>query len=124
VRAIVPGQVFWLDDCPPLDGQDVKRRPVVIIDDTDELRAGADPVIVVAITSTDCQDADRVDLPNTAEEPGSTTGLPEPCCALPRWILQVERARLSDYAGYLPKVTLERLLDAVERRMDEWTGMR
>lgn len=119
-QTLCPGDVYWLDGCPPLDGEISERRPVVIIDDAEALQKGADPVIVVGVTTSDCQDPDRVDLPNELEAPGTTSGLPRPCCALPRWTIQVDRSRLRERAGSLPKVTLEQLVSAVESWLDSF----
>jgi len=115
---IHPGDIFWLDGCPPLDGDRAERRPVIVVEDVDTLARGG-PDTVVAATTSDCADPDRIDLPNQHDEPGTTTGLPRPCCALPRWCLLVPRSSLRDLAGRLPRVTLVALMAAVDARLDD-----
>jgi mRNA-degrading endonuclease toxin of MazEF toxin-antitoxin module len=114
------GDVFWVDDFPPLDGNQLGRHPVIVVDDPVALNSGCPEVLVVGVTTTTCDDHDQIELPNEADHPGTTTGLPQQCCALPRWFVPVERARLRDRAGHLPRATLERLLSAIEARWEEY----
>src|SRR5258708_3406426 len=99
---IKEGYIFWVNGFPPLDGSDPTRRPCIVIDFVDD-----DPVVVVGVT-TDLTDPERIDLPNLQDEPGASTGLPLRCCAIPRWIIQLERTRLfrEEWIGCLPQVTL------------------
>jgi mRNA-degrading endonuclease toxin of MazEF toxin-antitoxin module len=90
------GQVYWLDDCPPLDGQDEKTRPG---DDTDAVR-----------------------LPSEADTPQCRTGLTRPCWAIPRWFLPVEKQRLGEPVGYVSGQRLRELTAAVLKRIAEAAG--
>lgn len=54
--------------------------------------------------------------------PGATTGMPLPCCALLRWLIQIDREKLlpQDYAGYLPKVTLQYISNELDDLLSQW----
>lgn len=88
---------------------------MIVIDLEDD-----DPVVVVVVT-TDRSDPDRVDLVTQEDEPSAMTGLPQRCCAMPRWTVNIERRRLLEHerAGRLPRVTLEQLAEAVDRILSE-----
>lgn len=115
---IKAGEIFWVDALPPLDGQKPERHPAVVIEIIDSIE-----VLVVGV-STDRSDPDRVDIPNCTDEPGAETTLDEKCCALPRWTVSIDPARLKkhEWCGTLPEITLARLDHAVERALDEWEG--
>jgi mRNA-degrading endonuclease toxin of MazEF toxin-antitoxin module len=115
---IRPGDIFWHDRFPPLDGGVASRHPVIVVDDDATLAEGRRTVVVVGVTSTDCDDFDRVDLPNRHDEVGAETGLDRPCCALPRWFVTVARATLRERLGRLPEVTLAKLMEAVDKRAE------
>lgn len=113
-KLISSGDVYWLDDCPPLDGGQPRRAPVIIIDAEDPVE-----VFVLGVT-TDRTDPDRIDLPNRRDEPEASSGLSEPCCTIPRWIICVQRSRFTteNYLGWLPRVTLDQIEQALERLTD------
>ena len=115
-KSIEVGQIYWVHDFPPLDGVEPSRRPAIVIDLVD-----GDPIVVIGVT-TERTDPDRIDLPNLRDEPGATTGLPDRCSAIPRWIINLDRNRIHmhEYAGYLPQVTLTMLSDAVDEILSEW----
>lgn len=110
------GQTFWLDNCPPLDGEEVKRRPVILLTPREILKRGDDPVLVVATTTKGCSDLDVISMPNIREYKHCTSGLPEPCIAVPRWMIFVHRHNLNDQMGYLSGVKLHTLAQAVNNR--------
>jgi hypothetical protein len=93
---------------------------VVVISSPEALRADADLIVVVAVSSTVLEsEVDRVALPNRQETPQAKSGLSRPCWAVPRWTLPIQRSRLSDRAGYISGKPLKELLLAVERRAAE-----
>lgn len=98
------GEAYWVDGIPPLDGGEPKRRPVIVLDSAEV--PGAEPlhVITVATTTSEGIDEDAVRI---------EYGLPEPCWALPRWLLLIHRTRLGAYAGRIEGPVLERLTNAV-----------
>ena len=114
------GEVFWLADCPPMDGDRAKGRPVVLID---ELGAIRDPrvdrllcVLVTSSASLPGQDDDAVQLPSKATHPCCTSGLTKRSWALPRWFVPVKRRALTDLLGYVSGDVLNSLRLAVEAR--------
>ena len=75
---------------------------MIVVDDAASLKAGANPIVVVACsTSIRETETDRIRLPSQADTPSCRTGLPRECWAVPRWYFPVERTRLTDYRGYL-----------------------
>ena len=111
------GDIFWLNDCPPLAGHVAKRRPVIVISPPGELEAPALVLVVATSSSALANEADRIALPNRQEEPQTKTGLPRACWAVPRWYLLVGHERLTERIGFLRGSLLTRLLTAVDRRM-------
>ncbi len=109
------GLIVWFDDCPALDDDGVKRRPVVGVDPDVPL---ADPpddrvaIVVACSASYGPDETDGVEMPNLATQPQATTGLPNVCWAIPRWFLPVthETLRRCDYAGTLGGTKLRRLM--------------
>jgi mRNA-degrading endonuclease toxin of MazEF toxin-antitoxin module len=107
------GQVYWLDNCAPLDDDNAKRRPVVVVH-----VAASDPALVVAVTTQHrSNEPDLIALPNQADHPRATSGLPRRCWAVPRWLLPVEQDALTELAGYVSGAVLRRLLAAVKDRI-------
>ncbi len=115
------GHIYWFDNCPPLDGVERKRRPIVIVVCEDESSAPLNPLFAVGITTHPTDHYDRLQLPSLRDDPLTSTGLPEPCFALPRWLLVVYRDELlpANFIGELRGVLLYRLLEAVEARLDQ-----
>jgi hypothetical protein len=83
------GQIYWLEHCPPLDGRDEKKRPVIVMDSPGMLKAGDRPNIVACTTHPRRKDQPRFEIPPRGEDP--QTGLPETCWAVPRWYFDVNR---------------------------------
>jgi hypothetical protein len=111
------GHIYWVENLPPLDGTKPGRHPAILYDLIDDLEC-----LVIGITTTVCDehiDFDQVEMPNLLDDPGATTGLSERCVALPRWFVPVFRSQLVDHAGWLPKVTMIQLFDAVMERIDD-----
>jgi mRNA-degrading endonuclease toxin of MazEF toxin-antitoxin module len=109
------GAIYWIDDCPPLDGETAKRRPVIVLSPKSELQmGGAVAVVACSASVTEGQNPDRIPLPNLQDNPRAKTGLPRPCWAVPRWLLAVDdRSRLVDKAGYVSGPLLTRIIEAV-----------
>ncbi|MBL9030345.1 MAG: type II toxin-antitoxin system PemK/MazF family toxin [Phycisphaerae bacterium] len=120
-RPVRQGAIFWLDDCPPLEGDRQKRRPVVVVDAPEVLRRNQSDVLVVAISST-AMNADRVRLPTRDREPRATTGLARPSWVVPGWYLAVQRDRLRDRAGHVSGALLRRIVGAVMAAMERDEG--
>ena len=109
MRAPQPGEAYWVDGVPPLDGGEPKRRPVIVLDSS--VLPVIDPLheITVATTTGDQPDDDAVKI---------EYGLPAACWAVPRWILVIHRQRLGAYAGKVEAAVLERIMEAVLDRLD------
>lgn len=109
--AIRQGGVYFVTDVPPLDGDREKDRWVVVVDDNESLKAGADPVVVVCCSASVTEaESDRVALPNKADTPNCKTGLPRPCWAVPRWRVPIARPRLNDRRGEIRGRALREVL--------------
>ncbi|HBS30115.1 MAG TPA: hypothetical protein DEB06_11865 [Phycisphaerales bacterium] len=118
-RPIRQGQVYWIDDFPPLDGDRSKRRPVIVISPPIVLRRPATLVLVVAVSTSPRptpEDHELIELPHRGRDPTTTSGLNRPSWAVPRWLLPVERSRLVQLAGYISGDTLRDLLEALDNR--------
>jgi mRNA-degrading endonuclease toxin of MazEF toxin-antitoxin module len=115
---IEPGQIYWLNDCPPLDGTRRERRPVIVVFVDDDDGNAMDRVIIVPTTTHPTRDPDRIVIAGLDQNPDSPTGLPKTCIALPRWFFPVERDHLWELMGRLPAPLLQRLEEAVEARLD------
>ena len=113
-----PGDIYWIDDLPPLEGGAPTRRPVVVVEQWE------DEIVVAVGVTTELLAPDRIELPNRVTEPGTTTNLPRPCAVIPRWIVRISASRFmpESYCGYLPRVTLEQVLAAVENVLSDWPG--
>jgi len=58
------GNVYWLQDCEPLDDENVKDRPVVVVDDPESLAKGGRVIIVACSTKDRPSEPDKVKLPD------------------------------------------------------------
>jgi mRNA-degrading endonuclease toxin of MazEF toxin-antitoxin module len=116
-RRIRQGDIYWLDDCPPLYGEVAKRRPVIIISPS-AVALAAEQIVIVACTSTILpSDVEAIELPNRARTPQTHSGLTRRTRAVPRWWLPVPRERLTDYAGYISGNLLRRVVTAATVHM-------
>jgi hypothetical protein len=117
--AIRQGTIFWLNNCPPLDDDKSKRRPVVVVS-TREMLAQGGPVVIVATSHTVLpSEPDLVKIPNPQDNRVTTSGLPKRCWAVPRWFLLIEPEKLTEWSGYITGKVLRQLVTAVERRKDD-----
>jgi mRNA-degrading endonuclease toxin of MazEF toxin-antitoxin module len=104
------GMIVWWDDCPPLDGDDEKRRPVIVVNPN----LGSEFLYVMPTSCTaGPRERDAIPLP-TQQDHQCTTGLPRPCCAIPRWFLKMPHTVFAecDYCGYLTGRKLQEVLAA------------
>lgn len=121
---IVPkrGLIVWWDNCPPLDDDRDKRRPIIVVE---PVTPKASKAIVVACSATACpREPDSVPLPNLKEQQNCLTGLPRPCCAVPRWFLEIDYATLAkcEYCGSLGGRKLHDVLEAYVLRRNAAHG--
>jgi mRNA-degrading endonuclease toxin of MazEF toxin-antitoxin module len=109
------GDIFWLDDCPPLQGDIAKRRPVVVISPTKLVETRPDALVVACTSSVLPSDTSAIELPSRERTPQTRTGLNRRTWAIPRWLLPVQRELLVDYIGQVSGPTLRRLLEGVAK---------
>ena len=110
------GNVYWLQNCQPLDDDNEKDHPVVLVDDPKTIAAGGPVIVAVCSTKNRASDPDGIKLPDRSTQPQTKSGLKKPCWAIPRWHFAVERDRLDEYIGYLTGGVLHRVLRAYEAR--------
>src|SRR5580704_4875288 len=93
-------QIYWLQDCEPLDGVDEKDRPVIVLTNPAAMPRGDFPLIVACTTSPREKDVPRFEIPS--RKVNADTGLPQTCWALPRWYLPINPFRLTVLKGNCP----------------------
>jgi hypothetical protein len=109
-------QIYWLDNCVPLDGVDEKRRPVIVLSPPAHLCAKAEVLVVGCTCHPRDKDHPRFAIPSRHKAP--ETGLPQECWALPRWYLPINRFRLKDLAGKCPDASFDAIIKAVDEQME------
>jgi len=106
--------IVWLDNCPPLDDDREKRRPVIVVEPLFWVESkGVHASVVVACSSTaGPRETDAVELPNRSNQPQCTTGLVKPCWAIPRWFLLVSHETIlkSERSGTLGGKKLQQVI--------------
>jgi mRNA-degrading endonuclease toxin of MazEF toxin-antitoxin module len=118
VTRIRQGDIFWLDNCRPLHGDNAKRRPVIVVS-PDVANEGADEVLTVACTSTSYPSSKTaIELPSRERTPQTKTGLHRRTWVVPEWVFPVETELLTDYIGYVSGPTLRKVLDAVAKALE------
>ncbi|MCC6969258.1 MAG: type II toxin-antitoxin system PemK/MazF family toxin [Phycisphaerales bacterium] len=120
-RAIRQGQVYWVDDVPPLDGERMKRRPVVVLSPP-QITSGPDEKLIVVAITTKPGRRSAIAIPSKATHERSTSGLTKPAWAVPAWFLSVDRSRLVDLAGFVSGTTLSSIMEATLAAMDAAQG--
>jgi mRNA-degrading endonuclease toxin of MazEF toxin-antitoxin module len=110
------GSIYWLYDCQPLDDENVKDRPVVIVDDPESLKTGDRVVVVACSTKQRATEHDMVRLPDRGSMPQTKSGLNKVCWAIPRWHFPVPRRRLVEYKGHLTGKVLKAVILAYSLR--------
>jgi mRNA-degrading endonuclease toxin of MazEF toxin-antitoxin module len=110
------GSIYWLYNCAPLDDENFKDRPVVIVDDPESLKTGEYVVVVACSTKNRKNEYDSVKLPDRGSMPQTRSGLPKACWAIPRWYFPVHRSRLVEYKGHLTGGVLKAVILAYSLR--------
>ena len=110
-------QIYWLDDCEPLDGDADKDRPIIVLA-TPESLAKDDIILVVACsTHPRKKDKNRILVPSRHTEP--ETGLPSDCWAIPRWYFEINRFRLKVLKGNCPLKLFVEVLKAAAAQQEQ-----
>ena len=121
-RPIRQGDIYWVDDFPPLHGDVLKRRPVVVVSSAAMLRSMNDVLVVACTSSALPSDTEAIELPNTARTPQAKSGLSRRTWAVPSWWLAARRERLVDYAGFIRGEVLRRVVAAASKHIGESRG--
>lgn len=116
------GSIYIIDNCPPLAGEVYKRRPVVVISPTEENQT-EETVVVMAISTT-TRNPDRIHILSKAENQNATSGLHRRSWAVPPWILEVSKARLGNFVGYVAGRTLQEIVAAGKNTLRDGGGFR
>lgn len=106
------GEIYWVIDCPPLDGSAAMPHAVIVLNPTEQLRDMSQPVRVMVVSSSvkPVGEGD-IPLPNSQTDARCSTGLTKPCWAVARWVLRInDRSRLGRRAGYVSGSTLRRII--------------
>lgn len=76
------GDVFWCERFPGLHGNPEKERYAIVISPPDRLPDAHGHYLVVPTSSSSLKSRWAVQLPNRADNPNTSSGLPEPCSAV------------------------------------------
>ncbi len=117
-RDLKQGDIFWLPDCPAIEGDQLKKRPVIVVFTPSSLQQ-EEAIVVAVSTSVLESETDRISLPNRSNEPQTKSGLRKVCWAVPRWYFPIKPERLTDYCGRLVGRKLTEVVGAVAKRMNE-----
>ena len=110
-RELRIGDLYWLEDCAPFQGDHAKTRPVVVIT-SPEAEGALGGIIVVACTSSSYPaDTTAIELPSHPEG-RVRSGLRKKTWAIPRWTVMVRREQLKTYAGYISGKLLDQVVTA------------
>lgn len=106
------GQVIDIETTDPC-GRNKKRRPVVVLTDTDQL-PGADEFVVAAISTqfSDPLPSNWIPLPWSRDGRGRS-GLSKPCVVKCDWIRRVTRQEVVFIRGWLPATLMDEIMRAV-----------
>lgn len=103
-RKAYTGDVFWCADFPGLHGNKNKDRYAVVISPKDKLPDPSNGLYLVIPTSCSTLSTYAVKLPNKAEDPNTTSGLPEICfgvCDEFQWVsIHALTAKVGDVAEH------------------------
>ncbi|HRK30339.1 MAG TPA: hypothetical protein PLD59_04610 [Tepidisphaeraceae bacterium] len=104
------GDVYFLPNCPPLDGGSLKDRRVIVVTPTDLIADDNDLIAVGVSTSPPASGEPAVEMLNTQHDPRARTGFTKPCWAILRWTLRVHVASLGKKAGHVRGERLARVV--------------
>lgn len=100
------GEIWWADLPEPKGSKPGYRRPVVVIQSNPFNRSRIGTVIVAAMTTN----LDLANAPGNVLAPSSATGLPRDSVVNVSQVVTLDRRRLTEVVGQLPR----RLLASVD----------
>jgi len=117
------GDVFWCEDFPGLHGHEPKSRWAVVVSPPDQL-PDKDGNYLVVPTSESTLSKYIIKLPNEADTPQCTSGLPKPCSAVCDDFKLVKVGALTKRVGDLRTPTVARIQQLVLLVVKERTAQR
>jgi len=111
------GQIYWFKGCEPLDGNEEKDRPVIVLSPNQLLKRPNSVLVVACTTHPRPRDIPRFEVPSRKILPA--TGLSKTCWAVPRWYLDVNPYRLTELRGVCPEPLFGQIFAATMKQMDE-----
>lgn len=112
--ALEQGCIIWIEVLDP-NGQNPKTRPLVVITATSEIASKA-VVAAVAVSTKISRPAvaDEVPLPwSPSQDP--ITGLYAECVAKCRWVVPVDKSKITKYRGPIDSKLIARIKIQVNR---------
>ena len=106
------GEIYWVNDCPPLHGSIAAPHAVIIINPTSQLTDPGHPVHGMVVSSSIPRPGPgHILMPNTRTHSSCRTGFSKPCWAVTSWILRItDRSKLGARGGYVGGKTLEKVV--------------
>jgi mRNA interferase MazF len=110
------GEIYWADFSPRSGSEQRGRRPAIVIShDAFNQTASWRSTIVIPLSTSPAQSARG---PTTVPLPEGAGGLPRPSLALCHQITTLDRGKLSDRLGTLPRPLLLRVEEALRAAVD------
>ena len=106
---IAQGDIFWADLGAPTGSEPGLRRPVVIVQRDAINRSHFNTVLVVPLTTATRHAA----LPGNIRIPHGDGALPQTSVARATHVMVVDKSRLAEKIGALPRTRLDEILDAI-----------
>ena len=117
LRPIRQGSIYWLKDCDPLDDDNTKDRPVVVVEDAATLKISQFVMVIACTTKSRSSEYDQIQRPDRGSIPQTKSGLDKVCWAILRWGMPVHRDRLVEYKGHLTGKVLRAVIRAYLARV-------
>lgn len=115
--ALRQGEIYWVDDCPPLFGTIAAPHAVVILNPTKQLADPKQPVYGMVVSSSIPRvGADHIAMPNKRTHRPCSTCFDRPCWAVADWVLRItDRSKLGARCGHIGGATLTKVVVAFTR---------
>lgn len=106
---IAQGDIFWADLGAPAGSEPGSRRPVLVVQRDAINRSSFNTVLVVPLTITTRHAA----LPGNVRIPHGEAALPQTSVARATHVMVIDKSRLAQRIGTLPRARLHEVLDAI-----------
>ena len=108
------GDIFWTDLGVPAGSEPGLRRPAVIVQRDAINRSTFNTVLVVPLTTS----TRHVAVPGNVRIPRGEGALPQTSVARATHVMVVDKSRLDEKIGTLPRARLDDILDAIAWVLD------